>query len=162
MDLALRATVFGAVGTAGQRCTTTRRLFLHESIAPQFTSSLLGSYAQIAARSGHGLDPGTLLCALHTSAAVDQHFAAIQACKSEGGKILYGGGGTPSGGQGWFVEPTIVDWGTRLRRADGVPDIVRSESFSPLLHVGTFERLEDAVAMTNSVDQALSSSLFSR
>ncbi|KAH9811887.1 Aldehyde/histidinol dehydrogenase [Melampsora americana] len=153
MDLALRATVFGAVGTAGQRCTTTRRLFLHESIAPQFLKSLLASYAQIATRSGHGLDQGTLICALHTPAAVQQHHACIEACKAAGGKVLFGG---------WFVEPTVVDWGTALRRVEDIPEIVRKESFSPVLHVGTFSRLEEAVEMTNSVDQALSSSLFSR
>ncbi|KAG0150958.1 hypothetical protein CROQUDRAFT_668285 [Cronartium quercuum f. sp. fusiforme G11] len=161
MDLALRATVFGAVGTAGQRCTTTRRLFLHDSIAPQFITSLRRSYSQLAARSGHGLDPGTLLCALHSPAAVKQHFTAIDACKAAGGKILYGGG-APSVQQGWFVEPTIIDWGTRLRRAEDVPEIVRTESFSPILHIGSFKTLEEAVSMTNSVDQALSSSLFSR
>lgn len=161
MDLALRATVFGAVGTAGQRCTTTRRLFLHESIAPQFLKSLLASYAQVATRSGHGLDSGTLICALHTPAAVEQHIACIEACKAAGGKVLFGGGQLKDR-SGWFVEPTVIDWGTALRRSEDIPEIVRKESFSPVLHVGTFSRLEEAVEMTNSVDQALSSSLFSR
>ncbi|CAH7667950.1 Aldehyde/histidinol dehydrogenase [Phakopsora pachyrhizi] len=159
LDLALRATVFGAIGTAGQRCTTTRRLFLHESIAERFLDSLVKSYQQVDKRFGHGLESSTLICALHTNQAVRNYLDCIEKCKSLGGKIVHGGKRIE---ETQFVQPTIVDWGNRLRKPDEVPEVVRTEVFAPILHVGTFQKLEQAVEMTNSVDQALSSSLFSR
>ncbi|WAQ81077.1 hypothetical protein PtA15_1A415 [Puccinia triticina] len=158
IDLALRATVFGAVGTAGQRCTTTRRLFLHESIAENFLNSLKKSYEQVTTRVGHGLEPSTLVCALHTPQAVQSYLDCIKECKKEGGKILHGGQRIE---QSQFVQPTIIDWGDRLKVPSAMPNIVRKEVFGPILHVGRFRKLEEAVEMTNSVDQALSSSLFS-
>lgn len=159
IDLALRATVFGAIGTAGQRCTTTRRLFLHESISEDFLKSLKKSYEQTADRIGHGLKSSTLICPLHTSRAVQSHLECIEECKSAGGKVL-AGGKKIDGTQ--FVEPTIIYWDDKLRNPGEMPQIVRKEIFSPILHVGRFGKLEEAVEMTNTVDQALSSSLFSR
>jgi acyl-CoA reductase-like NAD-dependent aldehyde dehydrogenase len=158
IDLALRATVFGAVGTAGQRCTTTRRLFLHESIAADFLNSLKKSYEQVTNRVGHGLEPSTLVCALHTPQAVQSYLDCIEECKAEGGKVLHGGQRI---GQSQFVQPAIIDWGDRLKVPSSMPKIVRKEVFGPILHVGRFSKLEEAVEMTNAVDQALSSSLFS-
>ncbi|PLW07567.1 hypothetical protein PCANC_27137 [Puccinia coronata f. sp. avenae] len=158
IDLALRATVFGAVGTAGQRCTTTRRLFLHESIAENFLSSLKKSYEQMSTRTGHGLEPSTLVCALHTPQAVVSYLDCIEECKAAGGEVVHGGQRIK---QSQFVEPTIIYWGDRLKDPSSMPKIVRKEVFGPILHVGKFRELEEAVEMTNAVDQALSSSLFS-
>lgn len=159
IDLALRATVFGAIGTAGQRCTTTRRLFLHNSISVKFLKSLVESYQQVTKRIGHGLDPSTLVCALHTPQAVETYLESIEECRSKGGKILHGGRRIDDT---QFVEPAIVYWEDRLRSTSKIPDIVKKEVFGPILHVGSFGKLEEAIEMTNAVDQALSSSLFSR
>ncbi|MBW0470514.1 hypothetical protein O181_010229 [Austropuccinia psidii MF-1] len=159
LDLALRATVFGAVGTAGQRCTTTRRLFLHESIYENFLASLKNSYDQVRGRAGHGLESSTLLCALHSPQAVDLYTQCVNECRSVGARILYGGQLTPDS---QFVEPTIVDWNNKLRDPSKMPEIVRREVFAPILHVGKFKELDEAIEMTNCVDQALSSSLFTR
>ncbi|KAI9601098.1 hypothetical protein H4Q26_000897 [Puccinia striiformis f. sp. tritici PST-130] len=163
IDLALRATVFGAVGTAGQRCTTTRRLFLHESISDEFLKKLKKSYEQVTPRAGHGLEPSTLVCALHTSQAVQSYLDCIEECEAAGGKVLHGGRRLDDhqNQNSQFVEPTIIDWGDRLKDTSSIPEIVRKEVFAPILHVGRFSKLEEAVEMTNSVDQALSSSLFS-
>ncbi|KAI9600223.1 hypothetical protein KEM48_000830 [Puccinia striiformis f. sp. tritici PST-130] len=147
----------------GQRCTTTRRLFLHESISDEFLKKLKKSYEQVTPRAGHGLEPSTLVCALHTSQAVQSYLDCIEECEAAGGKVLHGGRRLDDhqNQNSQFVEPTIIDWGDRLKDTSSIPEIVRKEVFAPILHVGRFSKLEEAVEMTNSVDQALSSSLFS-
>lgn len=152
-DLALRAVLFGAVGTAGQRCTTTRRLLVHESIADDFTAKLLQAYEQV--KIGDPLVDGTLMGPLIDQDAVEQMDRALAAAESQGGKVLRGGGRITDGSlaKGFFVKPAVVDAGTGL-------DIVKQETFAPILYVLRFRDLDEAVAMQNAVPQGLSSSIF--
>jgi aldehyde dehydrogenase family 7 protein A1 len=130
MQLALRATTFAALGTSGQRCTSTRRLFLHSSIAPHFLSSLTSAYKKITAeRMGHPLDSNTLVGPLHTRDAVKRFENAIATARKQGGEILAGGNvvqmeGDLSGGN--WVEPTIV-----LVKDVERCEIMKQETFAP-------------------------------
>jgi acyl-CoA reductase-like NAD-dependent aldehyde dehydrogenase len=112
----------------------------------------------MSTRTGHGLESSTLVCALHTPQAVVSYLDCIKECKAAGGEVVHGGQRIK---QSQFVEPTIIYWGDRLKDPSSMPKIVRKEVFGPILHVGKFRELEEAVEMTNAVDQALSSSLFS-
>lgn len=155
-ELALRSTVFGAVGTAGQRCTTTRRLLLHESIADKFTERLVAAYRQVAARIGDPLKEGTLIGPLASAAAVEQYLAAVKAAKEQGGTVLFGGErAAPAGLRGHFVQPTVI----RAPRNNKLP-IAQEETFAPILYVFTYKDLDEAMAMHNGVDQGLSSAIF--
>lgn len=153
LDLVVRGTVFGAVGTAGQRCTTTRRLFLHKDIASDVTSRLQKAYAQVPI--GDPLAEGTLMGPLIHEGAVTQMEAAIQAIKDQGGEILCGGGrhseGVPASGH--YVQPTIA------RVAHDLP-IVHEETFAPILYVMEYESLDEVIAWHNEVPQGLSSAIF--
>jgi len=149
MDLALRAVTFAAVGTAGQRCTSLRRLILHESIADRFLEQLVTIYGQI--RIGNPWEPDVLLGPLISEQAVEGMFAAITAAKEQGGTVLYGGNRVNRPGN--FVEPTII-------RANSEMAIVREETFAPILYVQTYRDLEAALHLHNSVDQGLSSAIF--
>ena len=149
IDLAMRAILFGAVGTAGQRCTTTRRLIVHESRAEELLGKLVKGYKQV--RIGNPLDTDTLLGPLIDHVAVETFRAAIDEIKKEGGEILYGG--QVLNRPGYFVEPTIV-------RAQPHWPIVQRETFAPILYVMTFRTLEEAMAMQNGVPQGLSSAMF--
>ncbi|MCP9469665.1 MAG: aldehyde dehydrogenase family protein [Nitrospira sp.] len=150
LDLAVRAVVFGAVGTAGQRCTTTRRLFVHESRYEELTSRLIKAYGQV--RIGNPLDPNVLMGPLIDQAAVQAYVSALEEIKKEGGEILYGG--HVLNRTGHFVEPTIV-------RAKNHWPIVQRETFAPILYVMTFSTLDEAIAMQNDAPQGLSSAMFS-
>ena len=150
LDLALRAVVFGAVGTAGQRCTTIRRLFLERSIAPQFLERLKRAYAQV--RIGDPLEPGTLMGPLVNRAAVDEMLDGLERARQQGAEILYGGHAIERGG-GFFVEPTLV-------RATAAMPIVREEIFAPILYVMEYDNLEQALNWHNDVPQGLSSAIF--
>jgi len=150
-ELVLRAVLFGAVGTTGQRCTSTRRLFLHKSISSDIINRLVQAYSQI--KIGNPLDSKTVMGPLVDSNAVNAYNEALKIIKSENGKILYGG--KELGTDGFFVEPTIVQ-----ARAD--MDIVREETFAPILYLFEFEYLEEAIELHNSVDQGLSSSIFTK
>jgi aldehyde dehydrogenase (NAD+) len=147
--LAIRAIVFGAVGTAGQRCTTTRRLFVHESRYDEVVAKLISAYRQI--RIGNPLEPEVLLGPLIDRAAVETYRRAIEEVKQTGGKVLYGGQVLDR--PGYFVEPAIV-------KAENHWPIVQRETFSPILYVMPFKELDDAIAMQNAVPQGLSSSIF--
>jgi aldehyde dehydrogenase (NAD+) len=149
IDLAMRAILFGAVGTAGQRCTTTRRLIVHESRAEELLGKLVKAYKQV--RIGNPLDTDTLLGPLIDHVAVETFRAAIDDIKKEGGEILYGG--QVLNRPGYFVEPTIV-------RAQPHWPIVQRETFAPILYAMTFRTLEEAMAMQNGVPQGLSSAMF--
>tara|TARA_Y100001933_G_scaffold218993_1_gene227429 strand:+ start:123 stop:1655 length:1533 start_codon:yes stop_codon:yes gene_type:complete len=149
LKLAIPAIVFGAVGTAGQRCTSTRRLFLHESIADDVIGTLVDAYKQV--RIGDPLDEGTLMGPLTDEAAIERYMDAIEQVKAAGGELLTGGKRIER--DGYFVEPAIV-------RAENHWDIVQEETFAPILYVMTFKTLEEAVEMHNDVRQGLSSSLF--
>jgi len=149
IKLAIPAVVFGAVGTAGQRCTTTRRLFVHESIYEQTIESLVNAYGQV--RIGDPLDENTLMGPLTDAKAVERFEQAVERAREAGGKVLTGGKRIDR--EGFFVEPTIIE-------AENHWDIVQEETFAPILYVMKFSELEDAVAMQNDVRQGLSSSIF--
>jgi len=149
LNLAIPAIVFGAVGTAGQRCTTTRRLFIEQSIYEKVTKQLVHAYQQITI--GSPLEPKNLMGPLIDKQAVDHYVNAIQAAKQQGGEVLYGGNVLK--GQGYFVEPTII-------KAQNDWPIVQEETFAPILYVIPFNNLSEAIAMQNAVKQGLSSALF--
>lgn len=149
LDLALRGVVFAAVGTAGQRCTTLRRLIVHESIAEKFVARLVKAYGSV--KIGNPQEEGVLMGPLINERAVDAMLRAIDAVKAQGGQIVCGGRRVER--PGCFVEPTIV-------RARPDMPIVREETFAPILYVMTYRTLEEAIAIHNSVDQGLSSAIF--
>jgi aldehyde dehydrogenase (NAD+) len=149
LDLATRAILFGAVGTAGQRCTSTRRLFLQKGIAKELTSRLTRAYGSI--RIGDPLDTATLMGPLIDEEAVTTMMKALDEVRAEGGEILLGGKKLDRPGN--FVEPTIV-------KAHPGMKIVREETFAPILYLFEVKDLEEAIALHNSVDQGLSSSIF--
>ena len=150
LDLALRAIVFGAVGTAGQRCTTTRRLIVHKSIAGDLTNRLAKAYAQVPI--GDPIENGTLMGPLVTEEAVTAMFDAIGRARAEGGELVYGGRRRTDLGPG-FVEPAII-------RMPAQTDVVRTETFAPILYVMEYESFEDAMRLHNDVPQGLSSAVF--
>jgi aldehyde dehydrogenase (NAD+) len=155
LDLALRGVVFSAVGTAGQRCTTTRRLILHESIADAFLEKLVAAYKTV--RIGDPLKEGTLVGPLVNERAVEGFLNAVRAAKEQGGTVLVGGerASVPDLPKGHFVQPTII----RAPASNDLP-IAREETFAPILYVFTYRELDEAIAMQNSVDQGLSSAIF--
>jgi aldehyde dehydrogenase (NAD+) len=150
LDLAVPAIVFGAVGTAGQRCTTTRRVLVHRSRAAELERRLIAAYGQV--RIGNPLEPETLMGPLIDPGAVARYSAAIAAAQAEGGQILYGGKVFSRPGN--FVEPTII-------RAKSDMAVVRTETFAPILYLMSFDTLDDAVALQNAVPYGLSSAIFS-
>ncbi len=149
MDLVVPAIAFGAVGTAGQRCTSTRRIFVHESIEKELVDKLLNAYKQV--NIGDPLDSSTLMGPLIDQFAVDDYLAAIDKVKEEGGQVLYGGNVVNR--KGFFVEPAIV-------KAENHYNIVQEETFAPILYIMTFSTLDEAIELHNSVPQGLSSSIF--
>ncbi|XP_021716541.1 aldehyde dehydrogenase family 7 member B4 [Chenopodium quinoa] len=151
IKLAVRSILFAAVGTAGQRCTTCRRLLLHEGIYEKVLEQLLVVYKQV--KIGDPLEDGTLLGPLHTKTSRDNFVKGIEAIKSQGGKILTGGSAIES--EGNFVHPTIVEISPDA-------DIVKEELFAPVLYVMKFKTLPEAIEINNSVPQGLSSSIFTQ
>jgi aldehyde dehydrogenase (NAD+) len=149
LDMCIPGIVFGSVGTAGQRCTSTRRLFVHDSIMPQVTEALVKAYQQV--RIGDPLDTDTLMGPLTDEAAVKRYENAIASALAEGGEVLTGGNRIDRAGS--FVEPTII-------KVKNEWDIVQSETFAPILYVIPFSELDDAIAMQNDVVQGLSSAIF--
>ncbi len=150
LDMAVRAILFGAVGTAGQRCTTTRRIVMHRSIAGELTDRLVKAYRQVTI--GDPLVEGTLMGPLVDSNAVKDMMAALERAKAEGGKILTGGNRLPDKGPN-FVEPTIV-------KMPHQTPLVCDETFAPILYLLEYEDLEEAIAIHNGVPQGLSSAIF--
>ncbi len=149
-DLVVRAVLFGAVGTAGQRCTSTRRLFLQKNIAPKITEKLVSAYKQVTI--GDPLDPTTLMGPLIDRAAVDQMMRGLAEIAEQGGEVLTGGGRLNTGG-GCFVEPTLI-------RAHSEMAILKEELFAPVLYLFEFDQLDQAIAWHNAVPQGLSSAIF--
>lgn len=152
LDMVMSAALFACVGTAGQRCTTTRRIMVHEKLYDSFLTRLKKSYEGIMNRVGDPLDSNTLICPLHTRHSVDNFLSAIKAIKSDGGKVEFGGEVIKR--EGNFVQPTIV---TGL---DNSNPIVQKETFAPIVYLFKFSSLKEAIDMNNSVPQGLSSSLF--
>ena len=149
LDLALRAIVFAAVGTAGQRCTTLRRLLLQKGVHATLLERLAKAYASVPI--GDPLDPGTLMGPLVSETAVADMMAALDKVREQGGKIVTGG--KKVAGAGNFVEPTIV-------KAHPGLAIAEEETFAPILYVYEFETLDDALSIHNGVPQGLSSAIF--
>lgn len=148
LDLAVPSIVFGAVGTAGQRCTSTRRVFVHESRSSELEQRLLRAYSQV--RIGDPLKPDTLMGPLIDESSVHRYLQAIEKAKSAGGTVLCGGKTRPPGN---FVEPTII-------RARSDWEIVQTETFAPILYLIEYQSLDDAIAMHNSSHHGLSSAIF--
>lgn len=151
LDLAVPAIVFGAVGTAGQRCTTTRRLIVHRKVHAALVQRLVHAYQQV--RIGDPLRKNVLMGPLIDARAVEHFTQAVRKVQECGGEILCGG--RVRKGRGFFVEPTIIaarnDW-----------EIVQRETFAPILYVMNYKTLDEAIAMNNAVPQGLSSSIFTR
>ncbi len=152
MKLAIPAIVFGAVGTAGQRCTTTRRLFVHESVYDDVLAKLVTAYKQVETKIGDPTDPKNLMGPLNSRDAVDAYLDAIAQAKAAGGTVATGGAAIE--GKGNFVLPAIVTGLTN----DAA--IVQHETFAPILYVMTFKTLDEAIDLQNAVPQGLSSSIF--
>ncbi len=155
LDLAIPAIVFGAVGTAGQRCTSTRRLIIHEDIYDEVKKRMVGAYSQIREKIGNPLDESKLVGPLIDGIAVDIFTSAIGEIKKEGGKIIYGGevlqGEAYSSGN--FVVPVLAE-------AENHFKIVQEETFAPILYLLKYKDIEEAVAIQNDVPQGLSSAIF--
>ena len=149
MDLVVPAIVFGAVGTAGQRCTSTRRVMVQASIYDDLKERLVSAYKQV--NIGDPLDDETLMGPLVNENAVTEYSDAIERANSLGGEVLYGGSAID--GPGNFVTPTII-------KAENHWDIVQEETFAPILYLIGYNDLDDAIRMHNDVPQGLSSSIF--
>ncbi len=151
LGLAMRAIVFGAVGTAGQRCTSTRRVFVQKGIEKTLTEKLVAAYATV--KIGDPLAPGVLMGPLATAAAADRYDHALAEAKKQGGELLTGGARVS--GKGHFVTPAIV----RAPSHAKFP-IAWEETFAPILYVFPVDSLEEAIAANNAVTQGLSSAIF--
>lgn len=151
LSLALPSVVFGAIGTAGQRCTSTRRLFLQESIATNFTNSLISAYQSVVI--GDPLDSRNHMGPLIDSQAVLAFEKAVADAQAQGGKLLFGGKRYPR--KGYYVEPTII-------QATNDMPIVQAETFAPILYVMSYQDFNQAVLLQNQAAQGLSSALFTR
>ncbi|WP_131781734.1 L-piperidine-6-carboxylate dehydrogenase [Legionella gresilensis] len=152
LNLAIPAIVFGAVGTAGQRCTSTRRLFVHQSMYSDVVKRLQHAYEQVTI--GDPLDVKNLMGPLIDKQAVEQFTKAIDRIKSAGGKIAFGGEALAN--KGYFVQPTLV---TDIENSW---DIVQQETFAPILYVMPYNNIEEAINFQNGVPQGLSSALFTQ
>uniref|UniRef100_T1JGM2 aldehyde dehydrogenase (NAD(+)) n=1 Tax=Strigamia maritima TaxID=126957 RepID=T1JGM2_STRMM len=152
LDMVVPATLFACVGTAGQRCTTTRRLFLHEKIYDTVLDRLKKAYTQV--RIGDPLEPTTLYGPMHSKLGVQLYQAAIESAKKNGGKIEIGG--KVIEGPGNFVEPTIIS-GLKHDSQN-----VHHETFAPIVYAMKFSSFEDAIVQNNEVKQGLSSSVFTQ
>jgi len=152
LDMALIGAVFGAVGTAGQRCTSTRRLIIHESVYDSFKQKLVSAYSQL--RIGDPLDENNHIGPLIDHDAVKLYLDSIEKCKAEGGKFVVEGGKLEGGNyaSGCYVKPCIAE-------VKGHYSIVRHETFAPILYLIKYKTLDEAIALQNGVPQGLSSSI---
>jgi L-aminoadipate-semialdehyde dehydrogenase len=150
LSLATRAILFGAVGTAGQRCTSTRRIIMQKSISNDLTQRLVDAYKQV--RIGDPLEPDTLMGPLVVNTSVEEMMDAINKAVSDGGEVVHGGHMLSDLGPN-FVEPTII-------KMPAQTDIVKTETFAPILYLLDYDTLEDAIRIHNDVPQGLSSAMF--
>ncbi|MGN6655937.1 MAG: L-piperidine-6-carboxylate dehydrogenase [Rhodanobacter sp.] len=155
LKLAVPGIVFGAVGTAGQRCTSTRRLFVHESIHDSVLDTLVKAYKQVEGKSGDPTLATTLMGPLNSQDAVKGYLAAIEKAKAAGGTVATGGAALTDR-KGNFVLPTII---TGLKNTD---EVVQTETFAPILYVMKFKDLDEAIDAQNDVPQGLSSAIFTQ
>ncbi|MDX1691519.1 MAG: aldehyde dehydrogenase family protein, partial [Acidimicrobiia bacterium] len=151
-EMVTRAVLFGAVGTAGQRCTSIRRMIVEPGIKTEVVDRLVEAYRQV--RIGDPLDPDTLMGPLIDEQAVHTMLTAVSEAERQGGKVLVGGSAVEVEGlEGYFVEPTIIEIGRDA-------PIVQEETFAPILYVIEAEGVEDAISVQNGVRQGLSSAIF--
>lgn len=149
IEMAIRATVFGAVGTCGQRCTSTRRLIIHESVYDQFKERLLSIYENV--NIGNPLEPDTLVGPMIDQLAVDAMQNALKQVKQEGGKVIFGGEVLDR--DGFYVRPAIAE-------AKNEFEIVQEETFAPILYLIKYKTIDEAMSYHNGVKQGLSSAMF--
>ena len=150
LELAVRGILFGAVGTAGQRCTSTRRVLVQRSIANELADALVAAYGQVSI--GDPMDSNTLMGPLITRQAVETMEQAIENAVQQGGEILCGGQPLPDQA-GHFVSPTIIRMPSQTAQ-------VHEETFAPILYLMEYDSLESAIALQNDVPQGLSSAIF--
>jgi aldehyde dehydrogenase (NAD+) len=155
LDLAIPAIVFGAVGTTGQRCTSTRRLIIHEKVYDEVVKRLLSAYKQIAKKIGNPLDENILVGPMIDQGAVGDLTGAIETVRKSGGKILFGGDILEGGdyAAGTYVVPALAE-------VENHWEIVQEETFAPLLYLIRYKEFSEALALNNGVPQGLSSSVF--
>jgi aldehyde dehydrogenase (NAD+) len=153
LNMVLVGAVFGAVGTAGQRCTTTRRLIIHESIYDKTIATIQKAYGQL--KIGNPLDTNNHVGPLIDKAAVQDYLNAIEKAKAEGGKMIVEGGVMTGTGyeSECYVKPCVIE-------AENHFEIVQHETFAPILYVMKYKTIEEAIALQNGVPQGLSSSIF--
>ncbi|MBX2835017.1 MAG: aldehyde dehydrogenase family protein [Micavibrio sp.] len=151
LDMAVRAIVFGSVGTAGQRCTTTRRLFVHNDVYPQLLAALKKAYEQV--RIGNPLEEGTLVGPLIDEDALHQMVDAIEKAITSGGTLVCGGERAYPVEGGAYIHPALIEMPQQS-------DVVKEETFAPILYVMKYNDLEKAIAQQNDVPQGLSSAIF--
>lgn len=153
MSIALKGVAFGALATAGQRCTSTRRVIVHEDIYDEFVSKLKGIYEKV--KVGNPRDEGVLVGPLIDRGAIRTYNDAIETAKKQGGRVIYQGGETsvPGFEGGNYVRPTLME-------AKQSMDIIKVETFGPLLYVFKYSTMEEALRMHNDVPQGLSSAIF--
>ena len=154
LKLAIPAIAFGAVGTAGQRCTTTRRLFVHESIFDEVVNKVATAYKQVEGKIGDPNAEGTLMGPLNDKGAVAAFLSAIEKAKAAGGVVRSGGAALDRPGN--FVLPTLITGVANSTEA------VQTETFAPILYAMPFKTLDEAIAMQNAVPQGLSSAIFTQ
>ena len=155
MEMAVKSVVFGAVGTAGQRCTSTRRLIVHESIYDTVLEKLTTAYESVSQKIGHPLDENTVMGPLVSEAAVEDYLNAIRQVEQEGGRVVFGGKTYDCENRSFchYVLPTLVE-------AENHYGIVQHETFVPILYVMKYKSIEEAIDLNNGVPQGLSSSIF--
>ena len=149
MDLVVPAIVFGAVGTAGQRCTSTRRIIVHKSLIDSLSTKLVNAYNQV--KIGNPLDDNTLMGPLIDQAATNDYLNAIKLAIDEGGELLCGGNVLDK--DGFYVEPTIIKVKSDFK-------IIKEETFAPILYIMEYDSLNEAIEIHNNVPQGLSSAIF--
>jgi aldehyde dehydrogenase (NAD+) len=155
LDLAIPAIVFGAVGTAGQRCTSTRRVIIHKKVYEEVKARLVKAYKQVKSRIGNPLDEKILVGPMVDTGAVEQFTTAINKVKQEGGTILFGGEVLEGEGyeSGTYVVPALAE-------VENKYEIVQDETFAPLLYLIRYSTIDEAIALNNDVPQGLSSAIF--
>ncbi|RXG61572.1 Alpha-aminoadipic semialdehyde dehydrogenase [Armadillidium vulgare] len=154
IDMVVRAALFACVGTAGQRCTTTRRLIIHDDLFDEILSRLKKAYTNFMSRVGDPLEDGVLYGPMHSQQGVDGYLETLEQIRKEGGKLEYGGKVIDR--DGYYVEPTIVT---------GLPhnsEVVHKETFAPIVYLLRCYSLEEAIEWNNEVKQGLSASLFTQ
>ena len=153
LKIAIPGIVFGSVGTCGQRCTTTRRLIIHDSIYVDVKNQLVQAYSQIENRVGDPLDSETLIGPMIDEVAVKNFQNALEAIREQGGSVIYGGEILEGHPSAFYVRPALAE-------VDNHWPIVQEETFAPLLYLIRYHDFDEALRLQNDVPQGLSSAVF--